>query len=66
VVEVLMRLTLVLAIALVGCGCTRTPPGPNYSDVDEAAMGRIEEGAARTGARVYWVNPPRKPAAPGG
>ena len=61
-----MRLTLALAIALLGCSCTRTPPGPNFSDVDEAKMSVIEDNAARNGVRVYWINPPRKPAAPGG
>jgi hypothetical protein len=50
---------------LLGCGCTRTPPGPNYSDVDQDKMSVIEDHAARSGVRVYWVNPPRK-AAPGG
>ena len=61
-----MRLSLLLAIALLGGGCTKTPPGPNYSDVDEAKMSVIEESAARAGVRVYWVNPPRKPAAASG
>ncbi|HYR33958.1 MAG TPA: hypothetical protein VEQ87_06675 [Burkholderiales bacterium] len=60
-----MRLLLALTIVLATGSCTRTPPGPNYNDADEAAMGRVEESAARTGARIYWVNPPRKPAAPG-
>jgi hypothetical protein len=60
-----MRLSLVLAIALLGCGCTRTPPGPNYSDVDEAKMSQVEDSAARNGVRVYWINPPRKSTAPG-
>jgi hypothetical protein len=56
-----MRLAMLLALALLlGGGCTRTPPGPNYSDVDEARMSQIEEGAARNGVRVYWINPPRK------
>jgi len=60
-----MRLALAVAIALLDCGCTRTPPGPSYSDVNEAKMSAIEESAARNGVRVYWINPPRKPAAPG-
>jgi len=59
-----MRRLLVLVIALSG-GCTRTPPGPNYDDRDEAAMTRVEE-AARNGVKVYWVNPPRKAPAPEG
>ena len=54
-----------IAIALLGCSCTRTPPGPNYSDVDEARMSVIEDHAARNGVRVYWINPPRKSAAGG-
>ena len=58
-----MRLSLLLAIALLAGGCTRTPPGPSYNDTDEAAMARVEEAAARNGVRIHWVNPPRKPAA---
>jgi hypothetical protein len=60
-----MRLALLMVLALT-CGCTRTPPGPNYSDVDEAKMSQIEEGAARNGVRVYWINPPRKSETKGG
>jgi hypothetical protein len=29
-------------------------------------MSVIEDSAARNGVRVYWINPPRKPAAAGG
>ena len=60
-----MRLLLALALALLGYGCTRTPPGPSYSDADQDRMSVIEDRAARSGVRVYWVNPPRK-ATPGG
>jgi len=28
---------------------------------DQAKMQAIGQAAARTGARVYWVNPPLKP-----
>ena len=58
-----MRLTVAVVIMLAACGCSRTPPGPTYSDTDEAAMARVEDAAARNGVRVHWVNPPRKPAA---
>jgi hypothetical protein len=61
-----MRLILAVVIMLVACGCTRTPPGPSFSDIDEAKMSQIEERAARSGVRVYWLNPPRKASASGG
>jgi hypothetical protein len=31
--------------------------------VDEAKMQAVEQAAERNGVRVYWMNPPRKPAA---
>ena len=65
-----MKLPLLLAIAALGfCGCASTPksePATSYDDVDHARMAIIEEQAARSGVRVFWMNPPRKPSSPSG
>src|SRR5882762_11625202 len=59
-----MKLPLLLAIAALGlCGCASTPKSglaTSYDDVDHARMAIIEEQAARSGVRVFWMNPPRK------
>jgi len=61
-----MKLPLLLAIAALGlCGCASGPksePATGYDDgVDRARMAIIEERAARSGVRVFWMTPPRKP-----
>ena len=66
-----MRLLLLLAIAgfgLAGCASAPKPEGATAGDdgVDHAKMGVIEEQALRSGVRVFWVNPPRKPSTPPG
>ena len=60
-----MRLALVLPMMLLVGGCATGEKGQapaGIRDVDEAKMQAVEEAAARNGIRVYWVNPPRKPA----
>jgi type IV pilus biogenesis protein CpaD/CtpE len=63
-----MKLPLLLAIAALGlCGCASAPKSElatSYDDVDHASMAIIEERAARSGVRVFWMNPPRKPSTP--
>ena len=66
-----MRLPLLLAIAALGfAGCASAPKSElatSYDDgVDRARMTIIEERAARSGVRVFWMNPPRKPSTPSG
>jgi hypothetical protein len=66
-----MRLALVLAVTLVAGACASadkqaTPVAAGMRDVDEAKMQQVEDEAARRGVRVYWINPPRKPAAQAG
>ncbi len=60
-----------LAIAALGfAGCASAPKSElatSYDDgVDRARMTIIEERAARSGVRVFWMNPPRKPSTPSG
>jgi len=60
-----MRLALVLPMMLLLSACASGEKGQSTAgmrDVDEAKMQAVEEAAARNGIRVYWVNPPRKPA----
>ena len=65
-----MRLPLLLAIAALGfAGCASAPkPELATTDdgVDHARMVVIEQQALRSGARVFWMNPPRKPSTPSG
>lgn len=60
-----MRLALVLtfaAIGLGGCGSIGQNGLPVRDDgVDREKMAQVEQAAARSGARVHWVNPPLKP-----
>jgi hypothetical protein len=60
-----MKLQLLLAIGAFGlCGCASTPKSElavSDDGVDRARMAIIEERAARSGVRVFWMNPPRKP-----
>jgi len=49
----------VLAILLSGCTTYSSEP---ISQVDQAAVSRVEQAAARSGVKVYWVNPPQKPS----
>jgi hypothetical protein len=64
-----MRRSQVLALALLATACT-TPPnapaGAAGSDVDQERMSTIEGHALERGAKVYWVNPPRKEQGSGG
>ena len=60
-----MRLALLLtlaALALGGCKSTTQTDAVSVRDdgVDRDRMGQVEAAAARSGARVHWVNPPRK------
>jgi hypothetical protein len=57
-----MRLFLGSLLTALCAGCASSPPVVGYRDVDEAKMSQVEENASRTGVRVFWVNPPRKPA----
>jgi len=65
-----MRPLLLLAIAALGlCGCASAPKAElavSDDGVDRARMTIIEEQAARSGVRVFWMNPPRKPSTPSG
>ena len=65
-----MKLLLLLAIAALGlCGCASAPKSElavSDDGVDRASMAIIEEQAARSGVRVFWMNPPRKPSTPSG
>jgi hypothetical protein len=65
-----MRLTLLLAIAAFGfAGCASAPRselGVSDDGVDRARMALIEENASRSGVRVFWMNPPRKPSTASG
>ena len=58
-----MRLALLLAIASLGFGgCTalqKTEVAAN--GLDHEKMTAVEQQAQRSGVRVFWVNPPRKP-----
>ena len=61
-----MRLVIVLGVALLSGACgsiKQDEPGLRNDDVDHDRMAIIEEQASHSGARVHWVNPPRKPAA---
>lgn len=60
-----MRLAFVLTLTLAAGACASSdePQAPvGMRGADEAKMHAIEEAAERTGARVYWVNPPVKPS----
>jgi type IV pilus biogenesis protein CpaD/CtpE len=66
-----MKLLLLLAIAALGLsGCASAPKSGlaavNDDGVDHARMAIIEEHAARSGVRIFWMNPPRKPSTPSG
>jgi type IV pilus biogenesis protein CpaD/CtpE len=66
-----MRLPLLLAIAALGfAGCASAPKSElattDDNGVDRARMAVIEQQALRSGVRVFWVNPPRKPSTPSG
>ena len=62
-----MRLALLLAVLAVGAGCAGVPSdaASGFAQPDAARMSVIESQAARYGTRVYWINPPLKPASPG-
>jgi uncharacterized protein YceK len=59
-----MRLALLIAVGVAASGCAsvsnEAPAG--LSAPDSARMSAIESQAARYGTRVYWINPPLKPA----
>jgi hypothetical protein len=59
-----MRLALLLAVATIGLGgCTSLAQeelAVRDDGIDREKMGVVEQQAQRTGARVFWVNPPRK------
>jgi len=61
-----MRLALVLAVATIGLGgCTslaQTEPVVREDGIDREKMAVVEQQAQRTGAKVFWLNPPRKPS----
>lgn len=59
-----MRLALFAVIATIALGCNSTGQNgfPVRDDgLDREKMAQIEKAAERSGARVHWVNPPRKP-----
>jgi hypothetical protein len=49
------------AITLLGA-CATTPPPERKatSNIDHTYVNTVDHHAARMGARVYWVNPPRR------
>jgi hypothetical protein len=59
-----MRLALVIAVLALGAGCAAVPSdaASGLAQPDSARMSAIESQAARYGTRVYWINPPQKPA----
>lgn len=62
-----MRLAFVLTLPLIAGACASADQPDTVvgmRGVDESKMQAIEEAAERTGAKVYWVNPPVKPSAP--
>lgn len=66
-----MKLPLLLAIAALGfAGCASAPRSElataDDDGVDYARMTAIEQQALRSGVRVFWMNPPRKPSTPSG
>ena len=65
-----MRLPPLLAIAALGfAGCASAPKSElatTDDGVDHARMVVIEQQALRSGVRVFWMNPPRKPSTPSG
>ncbi len=53
-----IRLCLLsLALLLPGCAAVSNSPA---TQVDEQAVARVEQAAARAGVKVYWVHPPLK------
>ena len=61
-----MKLAFVLTLTLAATGCASadqqdTTP-VEMRGADQAKMQAIEQAAERTGARVYWVNPPVTPS----
>jgi uncharacterized protein YceK len=54
-----MRLVALL-IVLSGCASTTQEPAASENGVDRARMATVESQAARSGVRVFWVNPPLK------
>ena len=60
-------LPFVLLAITAGCGSTgQRHEAVVYDDIDRERMAFIEDQAWSRGARVHWMNPPRKPAAPSG
>ena len=60
-----MRLAFVLAVTLVAGACAssdRADAPVAIPGVDQAKMQAVEEAAEHRGVRVYWMNPPLKPA----
>lgn len=48
------------AIALLGaCATTPAPERKATKSIDHSYVNTVDYHAARMGARVYWVNPPR-------
>ncbi len=48
-------------------GCSTVPSkdmASRGSVVDQTRVAAVERLAARTGTRVYWINPPTKPTTP--
>ncbi len=61
-----MRLAFALMLPLVAGACAsadQPDSAVGMRGADETKMQAIEEAAERTGAKVYWVNPPVKPSA---
>ena len=59
-----MRLALLLAAILSACAAVSNDGPSGFAPPDSARMSAIESQAARYGTRVYWINPPLKPASP--
>ena len=50
-------------LALPACSSMpeRNAPSTYKASLDSEVMAAVESGATRSGAEVYWINPPKKP-----
>ena len=56
------RILLPAAVLLGGCASVSQPVS-QVSRIDEQQVARVEAAAARTGARIYWMDKPVKSSA---
>jgi hypothetical protein len=53
-------LCLVFGVGLAGCASSPSTVSRPGVEVDQQKMALVERAAARTGVRIYWLQPPTK------